>query len=103
VAYGENQEEIFMGMSRRQNAVSEATARTIDSEVRRIVDEALREAKRILSEKSEQLTAVAEALIERETLTGEDIRALMSGAIPEPQPTPPPQVSGVPSIGRDRP
>jgi cell division protease FtsH len=103
VAYGENQEEVFLGMSRgRQQAVSEATARTIDSEVRRLVDEALREARRILEEKKDQLCAVAEALIEYETLTGEEIRNLLAGVSPQPKSAPPPPASGIPSIGRDR-
>jgi cell division protease FtsH len=104
VAYGENQEEVFLGMSRgRQQAVSEATARTIDSEVRRLVDEALREAQRILEEKKDQLCAVAEALIEYETLTGEEIKNLLAGVSPQPKSAPPPPASGIPSIGRDRP
>jgi len=103
VAYGENQEEVFLGMSRgRQQAVSEATARTIDSEVRRLVDEALREAQRILEEKKDQLCAVAEALIEYETLTGEEIKNLLIGVSPQPKSAPPPPASGIPSIGRDR-
>jgi len=103
VAYGENQEEVFLGMSRgRQQAVSEATARTIDSEVRRLVDESLKEASRILEEKKDQLCAVAEALIEYETLTGEEIKNLLAGVSPQPKSAPPPPVSGVPSIGRDR-
>jgi cell division protease FtsH len=104
VAYGENQEEVFLGMSRgRQQAVSEATARTIDSEVRRLVDESLKEAQRILEEKKDQLCAVAEALIEYETLTGEEIKNLLAGVSPQPKSAPPPPASGIPSIGRDRP
>src|SRR5207253_11331011 len=52
VSYGENQDEVFLGMSvARQQNVSEATAQKIDSEVRRLVEEGLKAAQRILTEK----------------------------------------------------
>ena len=52
VAYGENQEEVFLGMSMgRQQNVSEATAQKIDAEVRRLVEDGLNDARRILTEK----------------------------------------------------
>src|SRR5919205_1263605 len=56
VAYGENQEEVFLGMSvARQQNVSEATAQKIDSEVRRLVETGLNDARRILTEKQADL------------------------------------------------
>ena len=56
VAYGENNDEVFLGMSmQRQQNVSEATAQTIDAEVRRLVDEGYAEATRILTEHKDQL------------------------------------------------
>ncbi|HEY9216835.1 MAG TPA: ATP-dependent zinc metalloprotease FtsH [Phenylobacterium sp.] len=83
VSYGDNQEEVFLGhsVSRTQN-VSEATAQKIDEEVRRLVQTAYDEAKRILSEKIEDLHRVAKALLEYETLSGEEIVAVMQGIQP---------------------
>ena len=55
VAYGENQDEVFLGMSvAPQQNVSEATAQKIDSEVRRLVEEGFNEARRILTEKRDR-------------------------------------------------
>ena len=78
VAYGENQEEVFLGHSvaRSQN-VSEETARIIDEEVKRIVNSGWDEARRILTEKADDLEALAQALLEYETLSGEEIRDLL--------------------------
>ncbi|MGE4372373.1 MAG: ATP-dependent zinc metalloprotease FtsH [Xanthobacter sp.] len=83
VAYGENQDEVFLGMSMgRQQNVSEATAQTIDSEVRRLVEEGYVEAKRILTEKHDSLEILARGLIEYETLSGEEIVDLLNGKAP---------------------
>ena len=51
VAYGDNNDEVFLGMSMgRQQSVSESTAQKIDAEVRRLVETGLEEARRILAE-----------------------------------------------------
>ena len=78
--YSENEEEIFLGHSvtQRKN-VSESTAQVIDEEIRRIVEEAEAKARRILTDQLEQLHKVAKALLEYETLTGEEIKALLRG------------------------
>ncbi|MCF8505033.1 MAG: ATP-dependent zinc metalloprotease FtsH [Caulobacter sp.] len=83
VAYGDNQEEVFLGHSvaRTQN-VSEETARLIDSEVKRLVQEGLDEARRILTERLEDLHKVAKALLEFETLSGEEITNVLKGVMP---------------------
>ncbi|MFZ4122238.1 MAG: ATP-dependent zinc metalloprotease FtsH [Caulobacterales bacterium] len=80
VAYGENQEEVFLGhsVSRTQN-ISEETARKIDSEVKRLVDHGFDEARRILTEKRQDLENLAQALLEYETLSGEEIFKVMRG------------------------
>ncbi len=80
VSYGDNQEEVFLGhsVSRTQN-ISEETARKIDGEVRRLVDEGYQEAKRILTEKAEDHRRLAEALLEYETLSGEEIAIVLRG------------------------
>ncbi|XBQ07976.1 MAG: ATP-dependent zinc metalloprotease FtsH [Salinarimonas sp.] len=83
VSYGDNQDEVFLGMQvGRQQHVSEATARKIDTEVRRFVETGLSEARRILTEKRDQLETMARALIEYETLTGQEIRDLLEGKKP---------------------
>ena len=83
VAYGDNQEEVFLGHSvaRTQN-VSEDTAQTIDLEVRRLVQSGFDEAKRILTDKIEDLHAVANALLEYETLSGDEIINVIKGVKP---------------------
>jgi len=78
VAYGENQDEVFLGHSvaRTQN-VSEATAQVIDKEVRRLVVEGEIEARRILTERLDDLHTLAKALLEYETLSGDEIKDLL--------------------------
>jgi len=109
IAYAENQEEVFLGhsISRQQN-VSEATAQKIDAEVRRIIEETYSQAKKILTEKLEDLHALARGLLEYETLTGEEIKALLRGERPVRTPYEEPvesqaqqrPVGTVPSAGR---
>jgi cell division protease FtsH len=83
VAYGENQEEVFLGHSvaRTQN-VSEETAQLIDAEVRRLIDDAYTNARQILTKKKKDWIALAEGLLEYETLSGEEIKQLLAGAKP---------------------
>ena len=83
VAYGENQEEVFLGhsVSRQQN-MSEETAQKIDAEIRRFVEEGYNEARRILTEKKDDLEALAQGLLEYETLSGPEIRDLLNGKPP---------------------
>ncbi len=107
VSYGENQDEVFLGMSvsRTQNA-SEATVQKIDSEIRRLVEEGYRQATRILTEKRADLEMLAKGLLEYETLTGEEIQDLLKGKKPnresvlEPAT---PRTSAVPPAGKPRP
>jgi cell division protease FtsH len=83
VSYGDNQEEVFLGHSvaRTQN-VSEDTAQKIDSEVRRLVQTGLDEARRILTERLEDLHTLAKALLEYETLSGDEILNVLKGIPP---------------------
>ncbi|MDE2332867.1 MAG: cell division protein FtsH, partial [Bradyrhizobium sp.] len=107
VSYGENQDEVFLGMSvsRTQNA-SEATVQKIDSEIRRLVEEGYNEATKILTEKRADLEALAKGLLEFETLTGDEITDLLKGKKPnresvlEPST---PRASAVPPAGKPRP
>ena len=110
ISYGENQEEVYLGHSvSRTKSVSEATAQKIDSEVRRIVEQTYSRAKQILQERIEDLHTLAKGLLEYETLTGEEIKALLRGERPvrtpyeepEPQPQSRPAAT-VPQAGRPR-
>jgi cell division protease FtsH len=108
LAYAENQEEVFLGhsVSRTQN-ISEATAQKIDGEIRRIIDDCYQRAYGILSSRINDLHTVAKGLLEYETLTGDEIVALMKGIKPvrtpyeEPAPDRGPGPS-VPAAGRPR-
>ena len=84
VAYGDNQEEVFLGHSvaRTQN-VSGETMKKIDSEIRRLVKMGEDDARRILTEKLEDLHSVAKALLEYETLSGEEIVGVTKGVAPK--------------------
>ena len=105
VAYGDNQEEVFLGhsVSRTQN-VSEATANVIDAEVKRLVQDGYSEAKRLLTERIEDLHKVAKALLEYETLSGDEIIAVTKGVAPTRDDAearrPPPAKSSVPITAR---
>ena len=107
VSYGENQDEVFLGMSvsRTQNA-SEATVQKIDKEIRRFVEEGYREATRILTEKRDDLETLAKGLLEFETLSGDEITDLLNGKKPNREsvlePTGP-RTSAVPPAGKPRP
>jgi cell division protease FtsH len=107
VAYGDNQEEVFLGMSMgRQQNVSEATAQKIDAEVRRLVEEGYETARRILTEKKKDFEILAQALLEYETLSGEEITDVINGKKPNREsvlePTGP-RTSAVPPAGKPRP
>jgi cell division protease FtsH len=83
VAYGENQEEVFLGYSvSRQQSISEATVQKIDGEIRRLVEDGYAEAKRILQDKRAELDQLAKGLLEYETLTGDEIKDLLVGKPP---------------------
>src|SRR5689334_12024355 len=83
IAYAENQEEVFLGhsVSRTQN-ISESTAQKIDSEIHRIIDESYQRAKQILTDRQSDLNVLARGLLEYETLTGDEIVALLKGIPP---------------------
>ncbi|MFL6670641.1 MAG: ATP-dependent zinc metalloprotease FtsH, partial [Burkholderia ambifaria] len=103
VAYGDNQEEVFLGHSvaRTQN-ISEETAQIIDAEVRRLIDDAYSTAKAILTKKKKEWIALAEGLLEYETLSGDEIKQLIAGNKPARDlgdDTPPSRGSAVPKAG----
>jgi cell division protease FtsH len=91
LTFGKQEEQIFLGREIAQHRdYSEATAVEIDHEVKRIVMEGYETAQRILREKDDVLTAIAEALLEREVLDSEQLAALARGEKLAPlQPVPP--------------
>merc|ERR1711965_63565 len=79
MGYGENQEEVFLGRSVTQTqSVSEEVAQKIDKEIRKLIDEGYNQAKKILTDKMDDLHKIAKALITYETLTGEEIENIIS-------------------------
>ena len=79
VEYGENQEEVFLGRSVTQTqSVSEAVAQKIDKEIRKLVDEGYNHARKILTEKIDDLHKIAKALLTYETLTGDEIEDIIN-------------------------
>lgn len=80
VAIGDTSQEVFIGrelMSQRDH--SEETARLVDTEVRRIVEEAMAKADTLLRENIDTLHKLAAALLEHETLTGKEIDIILKG------------------------
>jgi len=107
ILVGDNEQEVFLGrelMSRRE--VSEKTAQLVDTEVKRVIDHAFNRAKAVLTEHLELLHKVAAALLERETLTREDIEVLRRGEqLPPRTPTMPPPTAPatlIPSLAEPR-
>src|SRR6185312_3607157 len=114
VLVGDNEQEVFLGQqltSRR--VVSERTAQQVDDEVARVIDTAYQRAKKVLMENRPMLDAIAEGLLERETLSRDDFAILIKGdklpprppsavpplppsppAIPEPKRVTPPLLGG---------
>ena len=78
--YRDNQEEVFLGHSvSRAQTVSEQTARLIDEEVRRLIEEAETAARDVLTEHLDELHKLAAALLEYETLNGEEAKKAIRG------------------------
>ncbi|MED5339681.1 MAG: ATP-dependent zinc metalloprotease FtsH [Pseudomonadota bacterium] len=78
--YNDNEEEVFLGHSvaQRKN-VSDATAELIDQEVREIIEAGEMKAREVLTENRDSLDRLAKALLEHETLTGDEVALLVKG------------------------
>ncbi|MFM2045447.1 MAG: ATP-dependent metalloprotease FtsH, partial [Pseudomonadota bacterium] len=104
VRYSANEQEVFLGHSVTQTQnMSEATANLIDQEIRRIIEDAEGHARRILTERHDELEKVTQALLEYETLSGDEVRALVRGESivrTEPPQTPPAAKAEPPKPGR---
>ena len=80
LAYSADEQEVFLGRSvSQQKNMADATASIIDSEVRRIVDEAYAAATKILKKHNVELERLAQGLLEYETLDGEEIKIIVEG------------------------
>jgi cell division protease FtsH len=81
VAYGDNEESVFLGreFAQRREDYSEATAREIDQEIRSIVDAQYDVARQVVRVNRDKLDRLAQALLERETLDSEEIDAALAG------------------------
>ena len=91
MTYGQKEELIFLGREiSEQRDYSEAVAEKIDTEVRRLVDESYKMTKKLLTKYRRELDAVAEKLLEVETLTREEFESIF--------PPPFPKKSGTPQI-----
>ncbi len=78
--YAEADEEVFLGYSvNRQKNMSNETAQLIDQEIRRVVEDGYKRAKALLAEHRDDLETLAKALLEYETLSGDEIKTVLEG------------------------
>src|SRR5687767_5065468 len=90
ILVGDNEQELFLGRElQTRREVSERTAQLVDSEVSRVIKEAYNRAKETLTENLDLLHRVAAALLDRETLTGEEVMTLARGEQLPPRSSPP--------------
>ncbi|MEM7494034.1 MAG: ATP-dependent zinc metalloprotease FtsH [Pseudomonadota bacterium] len=110
VDYGEDQGQVFLGQQLVQSSsVSEETSKHIEEEVRKLIQTGMDDARKVMTDYRDQWSMIAEALLEYETLTGDEIRAMINdGKMPERPDEPDPSSgnggagSAVPVIGKRR-
>ena len=85
MVYGENEGEVFLGRSiTTHKNVSETTLQKVDAEIRRIIDEQYKLARRLLEDNRDKVEAMAKALLEWETLDADQLDDIMAGKPPRP-------------------
>ena len=85
LAYAEEEGEVFLGKSvSKQKTVSDETAHTIDSEIRKIIDEQYTRAKKLISDNMDKMHVMADALMKWETIDSGQIDEIMEGKEPSP-------------------
>jgi cell division protease FtsH len=96
MVYGETEGEVFLGRSvTTHKNMSEATMKSVDEEIRRIIDQQYALARKLIEENSDKIEAMATALLEWETIDSDQIGDIMEGRDPRPpkptqaQPIPP--------------
>ena len=77
-AYGEQQQEVFLGQALTQRKqISERTAQLIDEEVQAVLDDCYKAATKLLTQKKAKLELLGKTLLEYETLSGDEIKVLL--------------------------
>jgi cell division protease FtsH len=85
MVYGENEGEIFLGRAvTTHKNVSEATMQKVDAEIRRIIDQQYRLARKLLEDNRDKVETMTKALLEWETLDAEQINDILAGKPPRP-------------------
>jgi cell division protease FtsH len=85
MVYGENEGEIFLGRAvTTHKNVSEATMQKVDAEIRRIIDQQYRLARKLIEDNKDKVEAMTKALLEWETIDAEQISDIMAGKPPRP-------------------
>ena len=85
LAYAEEENEVFLGKSvSKQKTVSDETAHTIDSEIRKIIDEQYTRAKKLIKDNMDKMHVMADALMKWETIDSKQIDEIMEGKEPSP-------------------
>jgi len=80
LSFGRREEQVFLGKELVMHKdYSEKTAEEIDLEVRRIVEECYERAKAILKENASKVQKLVEVLLERESLSGEELNQILEG------------------------
>ncbi|HEX2570412.1 MAG TPA: ATP-dependent zinc metalloprotease FtsH [Polyangia bacterium] len=101
ITFGKKEEQIFLGREFAQHQdYSEQTAREIDSEIKRIVTDGYSTANSILTERIEDLKRIAEALLEHESIEGEDLDVILAGGVIKR--TPPPRRNPAPVAEKEK-
>jgi cell division protease FtsH len=91
MVYGENEGEVFLGRSiTTHKNVSETTMQKVDAEIRRIVDEQYKVARKLIEDNRDKVEAMAKALLEYETLDSDQLGDIMAGKPPRPPKVPSP-------------
>ncbi|MFT4587558.1 MAG: cell division protease FtsH [Limisphaerales bacterium] len=89
VQYGDDSEFVFLGKEMaKPKGYSEKTAQEIDNEVKRIIDESFARAKKVIEDHGDRLKMIAEALLEFETLDGQQVEDIVSKGSFTPPETP---------------
>jgi cell division protease FtsH len=95
MVYGETEGEVFLGRSvTTHKNMSEATMKSVDEEIRRIIDQQYALARKLVEENKDKIEAMATALLEWETINSDQIGDIMEGR--DPRPPKPTQASPVP-------
>jgi cell division protease FtsH len=103
MVYAENEGEVFLGRSvTKTTNMSEETMQRVDAEVRRIIDEQYAVARKLIEENKDKMHAMANALLEWETIDTDQVKDIMEGKPPRPPkdwtPAPVKPSGGVPPV-----